>query len=150
MKNSETSVKIFFATILVVALGACLFFASLSVSADNKAKTNGEKGLIELKRENGNIILISRFHLIPPGSTKIREKVPYKKIGKLNIKADKDLVKDAKVSIDFFEKKLKEKLSEEERQQIELKEAYFDIYRDFVGKYTTDMVYAVYEVKKQK
>lgn len=135
MKNNKKSAKLFF--IVFVLCFSCVGF----VSGNEKGKS-----LIELKRENGKIILITKFHLIPPGSTKVKENIPYKKLGQLNLKTKKDLVKYAKISIDFFEKKLKERILKGE--QVELKEAYFDIYRDFMGKYFIDMVYAVYELKK--
>jgi len=135
MKNNKKSAKLFF--IVFVLCFSCVGF----VSGNEK-----KKSLIELKRENGKIILITKFHLIPPGSTKVKENIPYKKLGQLNLKTKKDLVKYAKISIDFFEKKLKERILKGE--QVELKEAYFDIYRDFMGKYFIDMVYAVYELKK--
>ena len=135
MKNNKKSAKLFF--IVFVLYFSCVGF----VSGNEKGKS-----LIELKRQNGKIILITKFHLIPPGSTKVKENIPYKKLAQLNLKTKKDLVKYAKISIDFFEKKLKERILKGE--QVELKEAYFDIYRDFMGKYFIDMVYAVYELKK--
>jgi hypothetical protein len=97
--------------------------------------------------DKNSIKLTSHIHLIPPGSQLLHENVRLKDIGDLPIKADinADLKKDAMLSIVFFEKKLKEEVGK--NSQLEFEKALFNVYMDFMGNHTTDMIYMTYKIK---
>lgn len=91
--------------------------------------------------DNNDIKLTSHIHLIPPGSQLLHENVRLKDIGDLPNKAD--LKKDAMLSIVFFEKKLIEEVGK--NSHLKFEKALFNVYMDFMGNHTTDMIYMIYK-----
>ena len=123
-----------------------MFFVIYVVSAayGDKPPPENKKKFYEIEFLNQNTVkLTSHIHLIPPGSQLLHENVRLKDIGALPIKAD--LKKDAMTSIIFFEKKLKEEIQKNKR--LEFEKALFNVYIDFMGKYTTDMIYMIYKIR---
>jgi len=110
-----------------------------------KSKKTNKKYYEIVYLDKNTVQLISHIHLIPPGSQLRHENVKFKDIGTLPIKAD--LKKDALASITFFEKKLKEELGN--HKPLKLNEALFNVYQDFMGNYTTDMIYMTYCLDKK-
>ncbi|MDP2644885.1 MAG: hypothetical protein Q8P24_08085 [Desulfobacterales bacterium] len=105
-----------------------------------KSQKNRKKYYEVVYLDKKRVKLISHIHLIPPGSRLTHENIKFEDIGTLPVKAD--LKKDAWASIAFFEKKLKEEVGP--RRQLSLQEALFNVYQDFMGNYTTDMIYMTY------
>ena len=130
---------------------ACVFVVSLilgnfSTLYGNEPTAKARKKLYEIVfLDKDTVKLTSHIHLIPPGSQLAHENVKFKDIGALPIKAD--LNKDAMASITFFEKKLKEEIGK--NKSLEFNKALFNIYRDFMGNYTTDMIHMTYNVQKK-
>jgi len=123
-----------------------MFFVlcGISTAYGDKSPTESKKKFYEIEFLNKNIVkLTSHIHLIPPGSQLLHENVSFKDIGALPIKAD--LKKDAMTSIIFFEKKLKEEI--EKNRHLEFEKALFNVYMDFMGKHTTDMIYMIYKIR---
>lgn len=123
-----------------------IFFVLCSVSAayGGKSPAESERKFYEIEFLNKDSVkLTSHIHLIPPGSQLLHENVRFKDIGSLPIKDD--LEKDAMASVTFFEKKLKEEIGKNRR--LEFEKALFNVYRDFMGKHTTDMIYMIYKIR---
>jgi hypothetical protein len=130
-----------FLLMLFVLLGVFL-------SNCNKVMAESKKKFYEIEfLDKNNIKLTSHIHLIPPGSQLLHENVRLKDIGDLPIKADlkADLKKDAMLSIVFFEKKLKEEVGK--NSHLKFEKALFNVYMDFMGKHTTDMIYMIYKIR---
>jgi hypothetical protein len=128
---------------LFVLLGVLPSYCD-QLMAENKKK------FYEIEFLDKNYIkLTSHIHLIPPGSQLLHENVRLKDIGDLPIKADlkADLKKDAMLSIDFFEKKLKEEVGKSSHLKFE--KALFNVYMDFMGNHTTDMIYMTYKIRRE-
>ena len=128
----------------------CMVVGTISGAHGNGSKGKGpqDKSKKKLYRivllSSDSVKLISDIHLIPPGSKLLHKKITFKDIGAL---PDKDiLIKKARVDIDFFEKKLRGEVGKE--KQIEFDMALFNIYKDFMGNYTTDLVHMVYKTLK--
>ena len=119
-----------------------------SPTASGKSPTSSEKSpkkLYELVNlTDTSVKLIPNIHLVPPGSQLVNENVTFKDIGALPDK--EDLEKKARVDINFFEKKLKEDIGKD--KGIEFEKAIFNIYKDFVGNYTTDLIFMIYKISK--
>lgn len=123
-----------------------MFFVLCSVSTayGEESRTENKKKFYGIEfLDKNNVKLTSHIHLIPPGSKLLHENVRLKDIGDLPIKAD--LKKDAMLSIVFFEKKLKEEVGK--NKSLEFEEALFNVYMDFMGKRTTDMIYMIYKIR---
>ena len=122
-----------------------MFFVLCGVSTayGDKLPAESKKKFYEIEYLNKNgVKLTSHIHLIPPGSQLLHENVRFKDIGALPIKAD--LKKDALTSIIFFEKKLKQEIQKNRR--LEFEQALFNVYMDFMGNHTTDMIYMTYKI----
>jgi len=110
-------------------------------SGDRKKSTKRIYEIVSLT--DNRVKLITQIHLVPPGSRLLHENVEFKDIGTLPVK--ENLEKKARVDIDFFEKKLREEMGKD--KDLKFETALFNIYLDFMGKYTTDLIYMIYKIQ---
>ncbi len=128
-----------------ICLIIILLLGAVSIGHGKESSAKKSNGLYEIESLPDNRIkLIPHIHLVPPGSQLLHANVEFKDIGTLPVK--EDLEKKAKVDIDFFEKKLKEEIGMDKK--LEFQTALFNIYKDFIGKYTTDLIYMIYRIGK--
>ncbi len=121
-----------------------LVFASSLLLAGEKDQEAKKAYHVEQMGKNG-VKLVPDLHLVPPATQVVHKGIELKQMAKL--KEGEELKKKAQVDIDFFKGLYEKDLGE--GKELILKEAYFDVHKDFRGELYTDPVYFVFGIKEK-